>query len=363
MSPVSTPQLSAVDLKRLVLMAILAVSLFGTAAGWVVIEHAGNSSGVLRTVFALNMAFHPTMFVILWRRVRPTRFVELGCLLFASITCAICMALGLYSPTYGESIDLQPLYLWIPIIYVFVFILADHRRSLMLALALLTTFVLISLPYVVWGADAAHRNFTIQLHCVSAVLIAALYFFASHQHRLQLAQLTADELTRLASTDELTGLANRRRVTETLEAELRRFDRYGHEFSIVLIDVDHFKAVNDRLGHGAGDRALIGLAGRGLQLLRSVDTLGRWGGEEFVAVLPETSFDETVRKAASLCEQVAATPLINGCTITVSCGVTTVSAGDSVESLLQRADEALYAAKRGGRNRAEGVLNAQLSML
>lgn len=103
----------------------------------------------------------------------------------------------------------------------------------------------------------------------------------------------------LANTDELTQLANRRRVAEVIESELQRFARYGHVFSIVLIDVDRFKAVNDRFGHSVGDKTLVALAPRIMTVLRDVDTLGRWGGEEFVVILAGTPFEETLHKAAA----------------------------------------------------------------
>ena len=92
-------------------------------------------------------------------------------------------------------------------------------------------------------------------------------------------------------------------------------------------------------------------------MLRDVDTLGRWGGEEFVVILPETRFDETLHKATTLCEHVAVRPLVGEHRLTVSCGVTSVAAGDTADTLLQRADVALYAAKRRGRNRAEGAFD------
>jgi diguanylate cyclase len=298
-------------LKRRVLMAILALSWLSSGAAWALMEARG--------------------------------------------LCAACMALRLYSPTYGASIDLQPLYLWIPVIHVFVFTLAGHRSSLKLSLAILALFVAISLPYLVEDVQQPYGNFTIQLHVVSAVLVAALYFFSSYQQRFQIAQLTADQLARLANTDELTQLANRRRVAEAIESELLRFTRYGHSFSIILIDVDHFKAVNDRFGHSGGDKTLVALAARITDVLRHVDTLGRWGGEEFVVVLPETPFGETLHKATALCGHVAARPLVGDHAVTISCGVTSVAAGDTADTLLQRADSALYAAKRHGRNRAEGV--------
>jgi diguanylate cyclase len=346
-------------LKRVVLMAILALSWVGSNAAWALMESLGQSSPVLRLVFGLNTLFHPVMFVIVWKRLLPQRIVDMSCLLFAAGLCAACMALRLYSPTYGASIDLQPLYLWIPVIYVFAFTLAGHKSSLKISLVIQALFVSISLPYLVFHFDQPYGNFTVQLHVVSAVLIAALYFFSSYQHRFQIAQLTADELARLASTDDLTKLANRRRMVEAIEAELIRFARYGHVFSIVLIDIDHFKSVNDRFGHGVGDKTLVALAARTTEVLRDVDTLGRWGGEEFVVILPETRFDETLHKAETLCGHVAARPLVGNHAVTVSCGVTSVLAGDTSNTLLQRADVALYAAKRHGRNRAEGVPEEQ----
>ncbi|CAN5892533.1 hypothetical protein BH11PSE8_BH11PSE8_28640 [soil metagenome] len=303
------------------------------------------------------MVFHPAMFAIVWRRWLPARSVDMSCLLFAAGICAACMALRLYSPLYGASIDLEPLYLWIPVIYVFAFTLMGHKSSLTLSLGILALFVSISVPYLVFHFDQPHGNFTIQLHVVSAVLIAALYFFSSYQHRFQIAQLSADELARLANTDELTQLANRRRMLEAIASELVRFARYGSAFSVVMIDVDHFKSVNDRFGHSVGDRTLVALTARTLEVLRDVDTLGRWGGEEFVVILPQTQFDETLRKAAALCGHVSARPLVEEHLVTISCGVTCVASGDTADSLLQRADQALYAAKRNGRNRAEGVLD------
>ena len=292
-------------LKRRVMMAILVLSWISSGAAWALIEARGESSAVLRVVFGLNLVFHPTAFWVVWRRLLPMRVVDMACLLFAAGLCAICMALRLYSPQ-GASIDIQPLYLWIPVIYVFAFTLTGHRSSLRLSLGILALFVAISLPYLLQRPVAPHANFTFQLHMVSAILVAALYFFSSYQHRLQAAQLTVDELARLANTDALTGLANRRRATEAIAAELVRVKRYGHAFSVILIDIDHFKAVNDRHGHSFGDATLVALAVRAQEVLRDVDMLGRWGGEEFIVVLPQTDFAQTLDKARTLCTHVAA---------------------------------------------------------
>ena len=353
------PPPPADPLKRAVMMSILALAWVGSDAGWMVMEWRGLSSPVLRGVFGLNAVFHPVMLAIVWRRWVPMRWVDLSCLLFAAGVCAACMALRLYSPGLGASIDIQPLYLWIPVIYVFAFTLVSHRASLKLSLAILALFVAISVPYLAATVDRPLANFTIQLHVVSAVLIAALHFFSSWQHRFNVARLSVDELARLANTDELTRLANRRRMAEAIDFELVRYARYAHVFSIIMIDIDHFKAVNDRFGHGTGDQALMALAARSREMLRDVDTLGRWGGEEFVVILPETPFEESLQKAAALCRHVAAEPLVGEWPLTISCGVATVKTGESAADLLKRADEALYAAKRLGRNRAEGAADEQ----
>jgi diguanylate cyclase (GGDEF)-like protein len=335
-------------------MCILALSWASSAIAWTLLESLGQSSLALRVVFGLNILFHPIFFVITWKKLLPLRMVDVACLLFAAVLCAACMVLRLYSPAYGASIDIEPLYLWIPVIYVFVFTVSGHKSSLKLSLAIFALFVVISLPYLLQASIQPHANFTVQLHMVSAILIAALYFFSSYQHRFQIAQLTADELARLANTDELTQLANRRRMTEVIATDLLRFGRYGSVFSVILIDIDHFKIVNDRFGHGVGDQTLVALAARAKDVLRDVDMLGRWGGEEFLVVLPETGYTQALQKAAALCCHVAATPLVGEHHTSISCGVTAVCTGDTPDTLLQRADIALYAAKHGGRNRAEG---------
>lgn len=341
------------QLKRKLLLWMLAMAWIGTVPGWIIKEWLGQSSLVLRAIFALNTVFHPVVFYISWKRLVSQRTVELACLSFAAIVCAGCMGVSLYSSVYGASMDLEPLYLWIPVIYVFAFTLFDHKRGLKFSLGTMALFFAVSLPYLVRPAHT-HTVFTITLHVVSAAFVAALYFFSGYQHRLQLAQMTMDELALLANTDQLTGLANRRRVIEVAETELRRSVRYGNTFAIILIDIDFFKSVNDRLGHDVGDQALKALGRRISDLLREVDLIGRWGGEEFIVVLPETNYLEALGKAEAVCRHVFAAPLFDDLSISISCGVTSASPGDSIPSMLQRSDAALYSAKNSGRNQAVG---------
>lgn len=186
------------------------------------------------------------------------------------------------------------------------------------------------------------------LYVGALALVAWLLLLFARLDRLHL------KLTQLSYTDGLTGLANRRRFMEVLEAELVRQVRSGHELCLLLIDVDHFKDINDRHGHHAGDAVLRELAGLFMASVRApADLPARLGGEEFAIVLPDTRLDEARRVAERLREQVATHVFEDGDTrLRVSVSIGLVAArGLNLGTLLQRADEALYRAKHTGRNR------------
>jgi diguanylate cyclase (GGDEF)-like protein len=158
------------------------------------------------------------------------------------------------------------------------------------------------------------------------------------------------QLERLSLTDPLTGLFNRRQLMTVLENELKRAARGGHEFAILMIDVDHFKSYNDAFGHQAGDDALVRVADILSRSLREVDGAARYGGEEFVALLPETGMEQAAEVAERICETVRR-EAFEGEQITLSIGVASYpSHGASLESVIGSADGALYQAKRRGRD-------------
>lgn len=178
--------------------------------------------------------------------------------------------------------------------------------------------------------------------------------FATIERDLTATKRLQEELSRLASTDTLTGLNNRRKLLELAEAEFARARRYERELAVVMLDVDHFKHINDNHGHFAGDQVLAALAHHTHRLLRTTDVIGRWGGEEFVILMPETPLAGAATFAERLREELAALPVANNgepLRFTVSAGVTARGEDDEdVTSMLQRADVALYAAKNAGRD-------------
>ena len=165
----------------------------------------------------------------------------------------------------------------------------------------------------------------------------------------------------LATRDELTGLLNRRHMLELMHLEQRRAERSGRNLVVALLDIDHFKAINDNHGHALGDRALQLFAGTVRSSVRGTDVLARWGGEEFVLLISDTVTDD----AADLLERVRCAvaaqslPHTSGAIcFTVSIGMAVYQQGESIEHTLERADKALYAAKNSGRDRVMQSLHA-----
>jgi diguanylate cyclase (GGDEF)-like protein len=168
-------------------------------------------------------------------------------------------------------------------------------------------------------------------------------------------QILRQTVIRLSQEDYLTGLYNRRRITELLAIEIRRATRYKTTFSYILTDVDHFKAVNDRFGHQAGDEVLTRIAEVIRSSVRATDLVGRWGGEEFVIILPETEIGGGLSLAGKIRTRLESADLGEIGHRTASFGVTAFADGDDIEDISARADAGLYAAKQGGRNRVEMV--------
>ncbi len=165
-----------------------------------------------------------------------------------------------------------------------------------------------------------------------------------------LVNVTARELETLAGTDQLTGLCNRRSIQEQLCKALESSRRYGHPLALIMFDVDHFKQINDSLGHHVGDLALREVSRITREVIRRSDVLGRWGGEEFLLICHETGRQGGVELAERIRHGVecAAGQVLRGTTVSV--GVTESLPDDNVDDLLRRVDEALYLAKKSGRN-------------
>ncbi|WP_020587550.1 GGDEF domain-containing response regulator [Desulfobacter curvatus] len=164
------------------------------------------------------------------------------------------------------------------------------------------------------------------------------------------------ELERLATFDQLTGLVNRAKLDEVLTAELIRSNRYGNSLGLIMVDIDHFKVVNDTHGHQVGDQVLRLFAEQLRHGVRDADVPGRWGGEEFLIICPESDLHGVVTLAQSLRKRVRNHEVEGVGKKTASFGVTVFEKKDTIATIISRVDKALYMAKVAGRNRVECVM-------
>ncbi|MEJ1959797.1 MAG: diguanylate cyclase [Nitrosomonadales bacterium] len=199
-----------------------------------------------------------------------------------------------------------------------------------------------------------YANIIISLAVTLVILILTHIVLSRYQHRIEA----------MASTDELTGLFNRHAFAILIDKMLAGHRRSPKPISMLLADIDHFKEINDRHGHGVGDRVLSHIAGLLLGGLRQSDMAVRWGGEEFLMVLGNCDQPEAHRIAENLRKKIAETPInVNGqhIEVSVSIGVSQYDGAELPGQTVDRADTALYAAKKGGRNRVEVAVKPNLA--
>jgi diguanylate cyclase (GGDEF)-like protein len=255
------------------------------------------------------------------------------------VACLVCLGLftsDLFSVDMNES-QLYPLAM-LPLYRI-------RTRSLLWIICGLAVFLtvagyLIAPPPDIWNG-LPNRIFSL---VVIGVTVLGMGKLADYENQLLIESMT----------DPLTGLLNRRYFTSLSQKEVARSLRHGLRFSVLMIDIDHFKRVNDNFGHPVGDLAIKALAEICNQALRPHDILARYGGEEFVLTLPHTDEEgaqvvaERIRKAVEQLELATASGPVR---FTVSIGLSIYQKDVPFERILERADEALYKAKQGGRNR------------
>lgn len=209
------------------------------------------------------------------------------------------------------------------------------------------------------GAEISTRTVLLDALILAIAVTPPVYWLAlkplqrQHAKRIE-AERVAQDMSRLAITDTLTRLMNRRGITVSLLDAMAQAERYGHPLAVAMADIDRFKEINDTHGHDAGDKALTEVASLLSDALRMPDKVGRYGGEEFLVVLPHTSLAqgrkiaERMRSAVNNWEFDLDDKPVK---LTISLGLTQFRKGEDLEQLLSRADQALYEAKNAGRNR------------
>jgi polar amino acid transport system substrate-binding protein len=214
---------------------------------------------------------------------------------------------------------------------------------------------------VVQMEENIDRSLLWQVLAGAAILILIVMLWAHKVKRLhsqiseayELLEQKNRELERLSTVNQLTGLYNRHKTDQELEAEIQRAERYGRPLSVIMFDIDWFKSVNDNYGHPAGDTVLRKIAALLRNRIRSTDIAGRWGGEEFLIICPETEIEGARELAEQIRADIAEFDFSISQSITISAGVATYTVDETIERLIHRVDEYLYAAKHRGKNRVE----------
>ncbi|MCA6215048.1 GGDEF domain-containing protein [Ideonella sp. B7] len=285
----------------------------------------------------------------------PRIYLALALVLNAYLVTAILLAL--FNPLMPRSpLALVSSTFWMPLGYVLAFLFLERRAALGLVGI---TFTAIFLPSGIalsqgalapWGAEV--RAVLINMALAHFTFIVALLAIGRLRYRYQMARERMVAMQVLASTDPLTGLPNRRAMLEQLDNLLALAQRGRQVLSVLLLDIDHFKQVNDNHGHEVGDQVLSQLGQVLSSQVRACDLVGRWGGEEFLLLAPATLLEEARELAERIRQAVATTAFPHGRVLTVSLGVTQYRPDDHREALLRRADQALYRAKAAGRNQS-----------
>lgn len=286
----------------------------------------------------------PLLFLISFLIYRPA-YANLG--LFLLIIAPFIAAAGnLYIVSHIENPAMRMTELYLILFWTFT---VSGLRLWQATISALSTFILvIVVTYFFFGLSTEYFI----MHCfwmTSSFSFGFLgaYLLERSDKKLFLHQI---ELEQQAITDSLTGLYNRTKLETLLQDELYRSQRYNHSFGIVLMDFDFFKKINDTYGHQTGDEALKEIAALITQHLRSTDKAVRWGGEEFMIIYLSTTRDDVLKLAEELRKKVEQHVFKTVGPQTASLGVTVYRDGDTINSIIQRADKALYKAKEHGRN-------------
>ena len=280
---------------------------------------------------------------------RSMRFVDLAFYFSYTSYFLITAQVNLYSAGMDGSLDVQhlgenvnSLAMW-TIVFLVGAYLSLHPADVRILIVYIFIALTVMAAYNLWflySNEKLHFDFIFRwVSSIGSLAMATLLI-----QRMGVLQ------QRHASTDELTGLMNRHALYRILMQEQERSERYKKPFSIILFDLDHFKAVNDTHGHLTGDAVLKKMSKLVSGAIRQIDHVGRWGGEEFLIILPETGIESAVILASRVHALIQKSDFDGVENITASFGVTTHQTGQSLEEMLYFADTALYQAKENGRN-------------
>lgn len=330
----------------------------GLAVGLTTVFLSWLFSNLDRQMASVNLWYMPILAVyclvweiVFWRSgVRYLHGFERSSFIIALIYFVLEYATIAYEGLFTNHFLVQKLLFWTPLLYVIAFLLFERKSAL--SLSALFLLILLAIGGFYLSSNAGQREISdvflfMQIFLASLIYIVLLHFLALLQERYQQAESHSKQMSLLASLDPLTGIFNRRKIVALLEEMIEDHHRQGEPCSLLLLDVDHFKAVNDSFGHDVGDRVLQDFVAFLKDNLRRTDFIGRWGGDEFIILCPHSSLEETWQVTERIKRNFEMAQFPYKQEIGLSFGAAACREGDTVHSLIKSADVMLYRAKQG----------------
>lgn len=313
-----------------------------------------NSLVVTNDILPLMITVHlyimpPFLFLISLMTFKKNLYSLFVFLLIIAPVAATIGNLFITSKLEDPSLYMTELYL----IIFWIFTVSGLRLWQAAVSAVSTAIVILTVTYFFFSLSTEYFI----MHCFWMLASFSFGFLSAYLLERSYKEVfaTHEELTQLATTDKLTGLYNRTKLDELLQDELDRHERFHHQFGLVIMDIDHFKHINDTYGHQVGDTILIEIGEFITEKLPNSDKVIRWGGEEFMLICVEIDQEEILKRVEKLRLKISQHLFSSSISITASFGLTHYCSGDTIDSIINRADDALYIAKNSGRNRIKGT--------
>jgi diguanylate cyclase (GGDEF)-like protein len=333
--------LSIQRLKYRFYAVLLPIFLFVSCLGWYEEGRAESPDFLNKAILAvLVILFFLSALIVFFKK----SWIETSEKIMIIAVCLVSSIRFTHAVSFEleRTMTLGPFTYWMPMFYMFLFFLLNTKWALLITISTYLWFLGVAfykLPDLI-GTPAIYV--LVHYFFANLVFIVTLFFLQTVKQNY----IKAELLEETANTDYLTRLPNRRR----LDQELIQVLDNKQDLSIIYLDIDHFKKINDTYGHTAGDRLLKEFTDRTLQVIGGKELLGRWGGEEFMLILKDQNLSQAAVLAEKIRKHISEHNFENIETLTASFGVAERQEGDTLDSLLNRADKALYEAKKTGRN-------------
>jgi diguanylate cyclase (GGDEF)-like protein len=326
-----------------------------------------SQSWLLKYANPIDRVAYPSLIVLLLGSILILCFWRQGYPIAASCSVggfAVYCAIYLQAIIYGyepirEHCNLPELAQCFPLVYIAAFIFLQRRQSVLVSISVYLSLFLPTLLKFAIGLTFTQNDSTlpilVQMICSHPLYIAVLLWINIIQKSLNQATTQLNSMKVIANFDYLTGIYNRRAINEILQEALTKANVTDTRIAAILLDIDNFKRINDIYGHDVGDQVLIAFSNVLKKYTDTKNSLGRWGGEEFLIVQTGATLLDATQLAQNLCTFISSQSDLPVERVTASFGIALSQPHDTIESLTKRADIALYQAKKQGRNRVEVV--------